>query len=652
MHDVAGPQRGDARRLNVLFVSGFDSANYATVEIVRELEARGHRYKVLVEYEQDLVNNAMFTAAGIPTTAIADYPHSELDSVDFVFAGPHLRPRTRPLVAEIQRRGMFVVSLANLFSAVTMNVAPDLAVTGGTRKFAEFEANGLRYRAVAVGNPQYDPLVRARLARRDEPERPVRRVLVVDQGAYPLGQTGKRQLAETLIAIARNNPELDFHIKPRHLPHEPGDQVHTISEHLYSYLTQTPDNLTLIQTRAVIEEILPDFDAMITTWSTSHLAAVALGIPLLLVGGLDSDDVYDVRCRRVAEAYEHLRTSGRVVDWRELRRGPIPFARVSPEYEAQEFDPPMAPAAPRVADIIEAIDRFLLSRGARFATDFQLDYATFMREVANMETVADGPGPRLERAVRVQLNSLLQPLVFENRIMGFALDMRRMLPVWDRRLEPGSGEDGVRVIVREARELAMALKEEYFAAHPDEVANDVFLQDAYFDWLLAARRYEMLFAYDGSLAAPQSLEFDRGMAYLRRWRPFRGLRHFVESFSISLQRPGRVLRKDRNVRIIVSRADARLLSHAILFFLNHYRKYEALSVIEVPASDNAAAAVYYKMRALVALGRAEEARALYNEHNATVARTPAPVRSRRRSRQAAVLIAWYKMLLRRYAARL
>jgi hypothetical protein len=643
----------DSPRLNVLFVSGFDSANYATVEIVRELEARGHRCTVLVEYEGDAANTAMFTASGIPIRAITDYPPNELDSVDMVFAGPHLRPRTRPLVGEIQRRGMFVVSLANLFSAVTMNVAPDLAITNNTRKFAEFEANGLRYRAVAVGNPQYDPLVRVREARRGQAEPPVRRVLVVDQGAYPLGETGKRQLAETIIAIARNNPDLELHVKPRHLPHEAGDQVHSVSEHLYSYLTDIPENVTLIQTPAIIEQILPDFDAMITTWSTAHLAAVALGIPLVLIGGLDSIDVYDVRSRRVAEAYERLHDTGCVVDWRVLRSGSVPFARVSPEYEAQEFDPPAALSAPRIADLLETIDRTVLSRGARFATGFQLDYASFMRNAGTLETVLDGPEPRRERRLRVQLNSILQPLVFDNRCMGFALDMRRMLPVWNRRPEPGSGEEGVRRIIRDARDLGLRLKQEYFAANPDKVADDVFAQDAYFDWLLATERFTELYDYAGRVVAPQSLEFDRGMAALRRKQLFRAARHFVDSFSISLLQEGRVLKKDKNIRSLLSRTDRSLGVYAILFFMNHHRKYEALSLVDVPAKPNMDALLYYKMKALVRLGRRDEAAAAFREYDRAVdIRQPAARVRRLPDRLLRILVAWYHRRLYRLATRL
>jgi hypothetical protein len=614
MHDTVASDGGH-RRLNILFVSGFDSANYAYVELIRELEARGHLCTVLVKSERDTVNTAMFSAAGIPTRAIAEYRHAELDSVDFVFAGPHLRLWSKPVIAAIESRDIFVLSLANLFSAVTARVAPDLLFASSTSKLTDLEANGLRYRTVAVGNPQYDPLVRARAARRGEAERPIRRVLVIDQGAYPVGETGKRQLARTLVAIARNNPEMSFAIKPRHLPDECGDQAHSVSEHLYAYLTDVPPNMTLIRTPTVIEELLPDFDAMITTWSTAHLSAVALGIPLLLIGGLDSDDVYDVRRQRVAQAYEHLSLTGCVVDWRDLQAGRCQFAQVSPEYTAQEFDDTDAPCAPRIADVLQVIYSAVLSRGDRLATTFQLDYASFMREVGSLLTVPGGSDARRrERELHVGLNAVIQNLVFDNRRMGFALDMRRMLPVWDRRPGPGSDKDSVEETVREARGLGLALKGEYFAAHPDEVTGDLFIQDAYFDWLLATKRFEELFAYSGPLLAPETLEFDRGMARRRRKQMFRAWRHLVESSSISLQSPMRVLKRSRDVRVLLSQVDTSPLALAMLLSLSLARKDDALSMIDVPLQPGMEALAYHKSRALVRLGRAEEAASVLQEY--------------------------------------
>jgi hypothetical protein len=646
------PSAVDDHRLNVLFVGGYDSTNFAYVELFRELTARGHTCRLVVENERDLVNNKMFVHADIPMVPLSGFSFAELDAVDIVICGPFVRRGIKALFEAVYARGKFLVSFANLFSSVTMWSAPDLLIASSEGKFDEFSRSGLRYNMVAVGNPQYDPLIRARQARPRIELDQVRNVLVVDQGAYPLGETGKRQLASTLVSIAVNNPQMTLHVKPRYLPDEAGEHLHSVSDHLYSYLEDAPQNLVLIRESTVLEELILDFDAMITMWSTAHLDAAVLDLPLLLIGGLDSIDVFDVRKQRVEAAFEHLRDTGCVVDWRDLQDGPCPFARVANDYIRQELSDISTPCAPRIVDLLERIDSEVLRRGRRFAGIFQLSYPEFMGGVGELETrpVASEEN-RLNRLLFRELNSVAQAFAFDHRCMGYALDVRRMLALWDVRLGPGSSEKDVAALAGKAREASLLAKAEYFESHPEAVATDVFVQDYYFWWLVKTRRYNELTAYAGPVVAPASLELNRGVVFLRRGRVLRAARHAIESFSISLQEPVRVLKKDKNIRALLSRADPNLRALVILFLLNHYRKYEALSVIDVPVSVNAEPAVYYKMKALVALGRSGDARALHHEYEAAIA--PAHARGRRhRHLLLELAIGWYGMLLRRYAARL
>jgi len=227
---IVSPGSG-ARRLNVLFIGGFDSTNYAYVELVHELVARGHECRVVVENERDIVNNKMFISAGIPMRPLSEFSAEDLRSVDFVVSGPFLRPPARALLDAVYEQRTFLVSFANLFSSVTMWISPDLVFASSERKFEEFAVSGISYNMVAVGNPQYDPLVRARKDRPRVALDEIRNVLFVDQGAYPLGEVGKRQLAETLVNLAKNNPEMTFHIKACYLPQEDGDHMHNVADH-------------------------------------------------------------------------------------------------------------------------------------------------------------------------------------------------------------------------------------------------------------------------------------------------------------------------------------------------------------------------------------------------------------------------------------
>jgi len=296
----------------------------------------------------------------------------------------------------------------------------------------------------------------------------------------------------------------------------------------------------------------------------------------------------------------------------------------------------------------------VLQRGRAFTGTFQLTYPEFMDRIADLETLpvwSDENG--LNRLLFRKLNAVAQAVAFDHRCMGYALDMSRMLEFWDVRLGPGSSEADVERVVEQAREEATRAKVAYFESHPEDVASDVFVQDYYFGWLLETQRYDDLIGYTGPVVAPSSLEFNRGMALMRNGRRLKAVRHIIESFSISLQDPVRVLKKDKNIRVLLSRLDQSLRAYGILFLMNHYRKYKALAVVDVPARANLEALVYYKMKTLVALERTDDARALYREYTGAIAHEASrPRRTRLRRNLLGVVAAVYRALLRGYAARL
>jgi hypothetical protein len=638
--------------LHVLFVGGFDSTNYAYVELVRELARRGHRSTVVVEDERDTVNNKMFASAGIPVVRLSRFPLSQLAGVDMAVSGPFVRERTKALFDAIHSRGIFLISLANLFSSVTMWTAPDLVLTASEVKFAEFEKAGLAYSMVAVGNPQYDPLVRARAARPRVKLDDIRSVLVVDQGAYPLGAVGKTQLADTLVALAVNNPRITFHVKPRYVPGEGGEHLHSVSDHLYAYLGDTPDNLVLMREPSILEEVLLKHDAMITTWSTAHLDAVALGMPLLLIGGLDSVDVFDVRRQRVDAAYAHLASTGCVVDWRKLQLGTCPFGWASAEYVAAEFYDIETPCSPRVVDLMETIERGFLRQRRFPARGYRRTCADFMDRVGTLDVWDRGTlEERQNREYDRKLNVIAQQLAFDDRMLGGVFDLSGMRAMWDRFVVGDEGP-GVENALRDARELARAVKADYFAEHPDLVGSDPFVQDAYFDWLLDTGRRDALESFAGRVVAPQSLAFDRGVAALRRGRIGRAARLLTESFAVSLRQPVPMLKKDKNIRTLLSRADHSLTAIAALVLLHRGGRYEAIASVDVPPRSGMGALLYYRMRSLVELGRPADAAVGVAEY-AAATRGQAPVPGRGIEGLVMALVrAVYAGRVRRLAARL
>ena len=645
-----------SRRLNVLFVAGFDSANYAYVELIRELESRGHRSTVLVRDPRDTLNNKMFANANIPTVALSSFDLRELDSVDFVFCGPFNKQEQRALIGEVQKRNIFMISFSTLFSSVTMRVLPDLLITAGESRFREFADNGLVYNAVAIGNPEYDRLVRARESRARDHDGDIRKVLVVDQGAYPLGDLGKTQLASALVALAANNPQMTFQVKPRYLPDEVGEHLHAVSEHLYTYLAERPDNLVLLDRPTILEDLLPEFDAMITTWSTAYLGAVVLDMPLLLIGGLDSVDVYDVRRPRIAAAYEHLRATGCVVDWRDLLEGECKFARVTAGFAREEFDDPYSPCAPKIVDLLERLDEELVQKHRAFSGSFQLSYSDFVARLPELATADRSSEDYVAgREYLRRVNDIVQALAFDNRCLGFSLDMQQMLPLWSQPAEAGATGPDIDALERKARQAASSLKETYFRSSGTAVESDVFVQDAFFDWLRATRKFDELLGYQGAVVARESLAFNQGLVYAKhRAPPVSGLPAADRVVrALACRSRSAYSGRTRSIRTLLSGADTDLRAIVILWFLNHHRRYEGLSMLDVPGRPNLDALVYYTMKSLVAVGRPGEARTLYEEYTrAIVGQSPSKVRGRVKRAILALVIAVYRMLARRLAARL
>lgn len=604
--------RQDSSALRILFIAGYDSNNHAFVELVRELESRGHSCTVLVDNEHDSVNNKMFWSAGIELTPLSNFKLDGVAGYDFAFSGPFMKMSQRRLFDAIASKRVFLIAFASLFSAVTMRVPADLVITTSEDKFAEFAENGLRYSAVAIGNPQYDRLVAVRDEwRAARAGQPITRVLVVDQGAYPFGDEGKDQLAETLVAMARNNPEMHFRLKPRYLPNEPGDHLHSPSEHLFSHLRELPSNLQLLEEVCLVEDLMLESDAMVTLWSTSHLAAIALGMPLMLIGGFRSVDVFDVRHQRVDWAYGRLADSGCLVDREYVRDRPCRFSFPGPDYIRREFYDAFALAAPRVADLVELLHARVLEPGKAFRGGVQLGYVEFVealeQERLGLRT-AGSAQHLLDRSLYRRLNGVVQQLVFDNRCMGYVLDMSRIESFWDAWSPYGANEHDVARIIKQARHAAVDMKRRFFESHPEIVATDKFVQDHYFDWLFETGHYDVLLDYDAPVVVPESLEYNRGRVWLKRGRLLRSARCFVRSFELSLAKPVRELRKDKNITVLLSRSDRSLLAHAIIPALALLGDTDVLALLEVPQRTGFEGLALLKLRGMHrSLGR-EQAR--------------------------------------------
>ena len=507
--------------MKMLFVSGYDSMNYTLAECAKEASGRGHEVLIIVKDTGDRANYGMFERRGIPVTALGDLDFGLLAGVDIVITSPVKPYYYKELFDEIHKRGLFVCSFAALYSSVVMREYPDLVFCLGDAKEEEFDRYALKYSCVSIGNPQYDLLVSHCRERNDDPKN-IKRVLIADQGGYPYGKEGKKELAKTLKDIARNDPERIYEIKQRYNGKKAASVTHAISESLAEYMTDLPENLRFLETDKELEELLPDYDAMITTWSTAFIDAAVMNIPLVLISGLPSEDRFDVRRQRVDEAYEDLKGTGCVRDHRDLQRGRISFSYVDEGYKKHLLYNASSKSAPRVLDVMERLYEKIIGRGLRINETVRMSYEDFMSDPDAVRTVcADDPGYIRKKDFLIRFNDKMQEWVYINRCMGNVLDLSALKKFY----EPGKEASDLKL--KQAEEEFQRARDVFFASKNGkaQAALDRLLQDFYFDWLYDRGMYSELKEPDFAVLAPESRFYDLCLYELDRGHTKEGLKY-------------------------------------------------------------------------------------------------------------------------------
>lgn len=604
--------------LNVLFLSAFDSTNYVFVNLIKALKKRGHHCTVIVKDKEDKINNKMYLQENIPFIEVDDYNLKLINFVDFVFSAPLKYDCYNTLYKKLNAADKFIITFASLFSSIVMGVNPDLALSIGTSKFAEFEENGLKYNQVAIGNPQYDKLVKLRNGQERKDIQKIKNVLMIEQGAYPYGIKGKTQLADVLCHIARNNPLMTFTVKPRYLPSETGKQLHVLSEHLYDFIENKPENLVLLTEPVVLEDIMPDFDATITTWSTAYLDAALLGLPLILIEGLHSNDVYNVRNQRIDAAYNRLRHSGCVVNYQDLYENPLPFKYVDENYLSEEIYDPYNPCVPRIMELLEYLYTELIVTEKRWKKIHQFEFTEF-KEKSHEIALIDVKSNEFQQRKKLfsEVNKHLQKFIFENRCMGQAMDITPLYYIWDYNVTEETTKEEIKEAIEELKNGMEKVKDDFFTNQLDMVTKDRILQDYYFQWMFQKKMYKEILGYNDILICPESLYFYKALVLYKKHRYKTGTRYMAEFLEISGKKETKDLRKDMAISSYLWKG--RLAKYLILLYLDKYQAYEAIGSLD---SQNVIyqrdIMLYFRVKSLMKRGLEGEAVDLCHEYRHTM----------------------------------
>ena len=601
--------------MKVLFIACFDSMNHAFVNIIRELEKRGHLYKILIRDLDDEVNNLMF--AGNPNiVSIDDFDYKSLGEYDFVVGAPIKFRRFRKLYRQIDRRGLFVYTFSNLFSSITMRVTADAVITIGENKFKEFESNYLKYNMIAAGNPQYDTLVEQR--RGDIRNEDIKKILFLEQGAYPCGDKGKKQLADTLINMAEMNPDKEIHIKPRYLLDDSVKSIHVVSEHIYNYFDRVPENLILINENQILEEIIVNYDAVITMWSTAFLDAIALNMPLMLIGGFDSDDVFDIRTNRVKDAYDELAESGVLVDFRDIMDKPLEFRPVNTEFQKKELINYDKPCSPYVVDLFETVNNKLIIPDLRYAGFFEVGYKDIAKTLDEIKLYDLNSAKYLRwKETYTKFNELMQEYVYINRCMGNIFDLSAMTAVMEN-CKVGDSIDVEKVLADKFAEIEDAFYTD--PANIEKAKEDKILFDFYCDWLYRKGRYTEIASFEGTHSEVQEeLEYYSAVHALKLGMQGKAIRHITQYLTCIVAKNKKAeLLKEKRMYDYISPFLGVTCRYSFIKHLCDNKKVEELELLNFTVLQRDPMTAYLKMKLYNELGDYEKALEIYE----TLANSP------------------------------
>ncbi len=120
--------------------------------------------------------------------------------------------------------------------------------------------------------------------------RPPRTVLWADQPTVPAAPRERRHVYDCLVAYAREHPERQVLLKPRHRPGE--DTFHRMKHHPEDVLdgVPTPPNFAIVYDP--ITQLLDDTDLLLTISSTACLEALDRGLDVALVADLGIHERY------------------------------------------------------------------------------------------------------------------------------------------------------------------------------------------------------------------------------------------------------------------------------------------------------------------------------------------------------------------------
>lgn len=493
--------------MNILFLAAFDSANYVYPNLIKELKKRGHKYYVAIANKYDRVNYKMLIENHIELIYHENITNEILNTIDIAYIpANHSNGNFKDLFKRMKSKNIFTVSLLHLNLASYTGEKVDCVLCMGKNSAEYSYSCGFKYPCVNIGNPQYDDIIVNRKSHIKLDK--IKNVMIIEQGAYPCGDVGKQQLADTLVAIAQNNPNINFVVKPRYVPSETDSIPHAFKKHFYDYINNCPENLVLQQEYVSLETMIKDFDAAITLCSTAYLDAALYGLPVMFLKGFDSKEVFSLPNANFDRMYAQLDRFGTVIDYREVIDKPLDFHYLDNNELERTVYHHTEPASSRFIDLFEFIKNNYVDKNLRFKSGFVMDYDVFIKNNNTVSTISINSDTfELYKKYLNKLNMIFYTLTFRSRCLKWKVDVSPLYHYWDIEITDDMTKADVDKIVSQLDIDAQNLILSWFDNNMNLVFTDAVIQHYYFTFLYEYGRYDDILSYNGNLVAPESLDY-------------------------------------------------------------------------------------------------------------------------------------------------
>lgn len=503
---------------NVLILSAFDSTNYVYSNLYRELLRRNCKCYVVFSDPENFTNNKMLNSNNVKLYSIKEITDDILKSIDFVILPPGKSLGFGRLMKKIENLKIFTLSFFHLNMAMSVKHYVDAVLCMGEYNATYSKKIGFNGHYIYVGNPQYDDLIVNRKSNIDKSN--IKRVLFIEQGAYPYGDEGKNQIADTFISIAQNNPNMEFIVKPRYLYDEceSRNQLHHMGRHFYDYLKERdiPSNVTLMNDFCCLEDLLDDFDAAITTCSTAYISVLLKNMPIIFLTGFSTIDSYSIPKHNFDAIYNKLKNYGTVFNFHDISSKKLVFKPCTTDLLEREVYDFMNPASGRIVDLLEFFKLNMVNKNIRFNEFFSYGCDEFYEHYSDIKKIdLRSEQYTLSNKYFTEVNSLYNNVCFKNLNLCWSINTDDIKNYWNKIVDENTNDNDINTWLNEFRKIINDTFYAWFNSNHKTIHSNSIMEYYYYEFLYNQKEYDKLLLITSSNLCPEGLYYYRYLSNMK-----------------------------------------------------------------------------------------------------------------------------------------